>query len=159
MNKDEALEQLTSYFKDIAERQKGEQEQRRTTALAAIPENISKIYLHVGSDRVDCEFRSLIRERFAGRILQTRINYWGQLVDHSFEDIRTYLSGVDALVFLGYYLCDNTQGSFSIWNMMRLAETVAKPLYVGYSDSFCFQSHCPEIEPLQKMGARLFQTF
>ena len=27
------------------------------------------------------------------------------------------------------------------------------------NDSFSLQSHCSEIEPLQKMGARLFQTF
>ena len=159
MNKDEAETFLKDYFAGIAEKQNKEQEQRRSVALAAIPKDISKIYLHVGSDRVNCEFRSLIQERFGGRILQTKINYWGQLVDHSFEDVRTYLPRVDALVFFGYYLCDNTQGGFSIWNMMRLAETAEKPLYVGYSDSFCFQSHCPEIEPLQKMGAKLFQTF
>lgn len=160
MNKDEAERKLQELFAGIVEEQRKAEEMRRNTTLAVIPENVSKIYLHVGSDRADCTLRSFLSKRFAGNMLQSRVNYWGQFMEN-FETIEQYLPQTDALVFLGNYLCDNVteHGQFSIWNMMRLAERFEKPLYAGYRDPFCFQCNCPEIEPLQKMGATLFQTF
>ncbi|MSR86186.1 hypothetical protein EXS74_02220 [Candidatus Woesearchaeota archaeon] len=158
MKPGEALEELSRLFAGIAEQQKKEEELIRDTALAVIPGGISKVYMHVGSDRADRTLRSLLSERFAGNMLQSRVNYFGQLTEN-FETIEAYLSQADALVFLGYYLCDNTQAGFSIWNMMRLAERFKKPLYAGYRDPFCFQSNCPEIGSLQRMDARIFQTF
>ncbi len=97
---------------------------------------------------------------FAGNMLQSRVNYWGQLME-SRETIDAYLPQADALVFLGRYLCDNVteECKFNIWSMMDLAKRFKKPLYAGYSDPFCFQCNCPEIEPLHKMGATLFRTF
>ena len=115
------------------------------------------LYAHLSDHNINQDIMEAFREHYKDNLLVSIApGYWDNQnrLRSRTSEIGTFVKDkTQGVVYLCKSLCDgspdrNFPEDFTnvmhIWHAIRMAKFAAKPIYIGYYETYCFSVRCPE---------------